>query len=161
MVTTTSGRIELAPDAVMADLPRLHDLMASAGDADVLLVGRRHLRTNNSWMHNVPMLRRGRDLCTLHVHPSDAVAWGLEDGGEAKVANDTGTVRVTVEVTEDIRPGVVSLPHGFGHDLDGVEQSVASARPGANVNLLVDTTTIDPLSGTSGLTAVPVHVGPA
>lgn len=161
VLTTASGRIELAPPALLADLPRLQELQATVPSDATLLVGRRHLRTNNSWMHNVPMLRRGRDLCTLHVHPDDAAAWGVADGGRAKVAGPTGTVVVPVEVTEDIRPGVVSLPHGFGHDLDGIEQEVATAAPGVNVNLLLDTTTIDPLSGTSGLTAVPVEVAPA
>jgi anaerobic selenocysteine-containing dehydrogenase len=161
VLTTEDRRIALAPPALLADLPRLRTLLDQTGSADTLLVGRRHLRTNNSWMHNVPMLRRGADLCTLQVHPADAEAWGIVDGGTAKVETDTGTVHVTVEVTDAIRVGVVSLPHGFGHDLDGIELGEASARPGVNVNQLIDTTTIDPLSGTSGLTAVPVRVAPA
>ena len=159
VLTTESGRIELAPRALLDDVARLEQLRATAGRADTLLVGRRHLRTNNSWMHNLARLDGARDLCTLHVHPADAARWGIADGGQAQVSTDTGKVTVTVEVTEDIRPGVVSLPHGFGHDLAGVEQAVA--RPGVNVNTLMDTVTIDPLSGTAGLTAVPVQVGPA
>ena len=160
MLTTASGHVELAPPALLEDLPRLQDLLETAGQAATLLVGRRHLRTNNSWMHNLPMLRGG-ELCTLHVHPDDATAWGLTDTGRARVWTDTGKVEVTVEVTEDIRPGVVSLPHGFGHDLDGIEQSIAEDDAGVNVNLLIGTATVDPLSGTSGLTAVPVQVEPA
>ncbi len=160
VLTTASGKVELAPPALLDDLPRLHELLDSAGTASTLLVGRRHLRTNNSWMHNLPMLRGG-ELCTLQVHPEDATTWGLGDAGRARVWTDTGKVEVTVEVTEDIRPGVVSLPHGFGHDLDGIEQTIDAGDAGVNVNLLIGTATIDPLSGTAGLTAVPVQVEPA
>ena len=158
VLTTTSGRIELAPAALVDDVARLRELCATTGAAETLLVGRRHLRTNNSWMHNVPSLQRGGELCTLHLHPDDADRWGIADGSTAEVRSATGHLRVVAEVTDDIRPGVVSLPHGFGHDLDGVEQSVARRRPGVNVNVLVTRACIDPLSGTSGLTAVPVEV---
>ncbi|MBY5162028.1 molybdopterin-dependent oxidoreductase [Salsipaludibacter albus] len=157
VLTTASGRVELAPAAIMADVARLVALRDAQSDGP-LLVGRRHLRTNNSWMHNLPHLRGTRDLCTLQVHPDDAIAWGLSDGGHALVSTDDGAVTVPVEVTDDIRPGVVSLPHGFGHDLDGIELDVAGDRPGANVNLLMSSTTLDPLSGTAALTAVPVSV---
>ncbi len=160
VLTTASGRIELGAPALLADIARLHRLLEQTDTAETLLVGRRHLRTNNSWMHNVATLQGRRDLCTLLVHPDDAARWGVEHGGQAQVTSATGKVEVPVEVTDDIRPGVVSLPHGFGHDLDGIEQSVAAARPGVNVNVLVDTVTIDPLSGTAGLTAVPVQLGP-
>jgi anaerobic selenocysteine-containing dehydrogenase len=160
VLVTASGRIELAPEPIVTDLERL------AGELDrppalPLLVGRRHLRTNNSWMHNLPGLRGQKPLCTLQVHPTDASAWGLSDGGSAKVSTDSGTVIVTVEITEDVRPGVVSLPHGFGHDLPGIEQRVATAAPGVNVNRLPSPAALDPLSGTSALTAVPVDVQPA
>lgn len=102
----------------------------------------------------------GDDPDGWSLDPDDAARWGVTHQGHAQVTSATGRVEVAVEVTDDIRPGVVSLPHGFGHDLDGIEQSVASARPGVNVNVVVDTVTIDPLSGTAGLTAVPVQVGP-
>jgi predicted molibdopterin-dependent oxidoreductase YjgC len=92
-------------------------------------VGRRHLRSNNSWMHNLPHLARGRDLCTLHVHPDDAARLGLADGGAAPLTSRAGEVRVAVELTNAIMPGVVSLPHGFGHDEAGVQLTVAAARP--------------------------------
>jgi anaerobic selenocysteine-containing dehydrogenase len=160
VVNTASGRVELAPPVLVADLERLA-VLRDAPAAEVLLVGRRHLRTNNSWMHNVASLRGTRELCTLQVHPDDAAAWGLAAGGRATVANDTGAVEVDVEVTDDIRPGVVSLPHGFGHDLDGIGMQVAVGQPGANVNLLMSPGALDPLSGTAALTAVPVSVTPA
>lgn len=158
VLTTRSGRLELAPPELVADLPRLGDLLDQSPD-QTLLVGRRHLRTNNSWGHNVAGLQGARDLCTLHVHPDDATDWELAD--RAVVRSKTGEVVVPVERTEDIRRGVVSLPHGFGHDLEGIELTVASSRPGANVNLLTRAGGLDPLSGTAGLTAVPVEVLPA
>lgn len=157
VLCTASGKVELAPSDIVADLDRV----ATALDADpdgLVLVGRRHLRTNNSWNHNLPMLAKGRDLCTLHVHPGDADRLGLEDGGHATVRSRVGEVIAPVEVTEDIAPGVVSLPHGFGHDLPGIQQKVASARPGVNSNVLSDGDDLDPLSGTAVLNGIPVEV---
>lgn len=159
-VVTESGLVELAPAAVIADVPRLVASMGDLSDGP-LLVGRRHLRTNNSWMHNLATLNGTKSLCTLSVHPDDAAAWGLLDGGRARVRSDDGEVEVPVHVTDEIRRGVVSLPHGFGHDLDGVEQPEAAKQDGANVNRLLSRRTIDPLSGTSALNAVPVRVVPA
>jgi anaerobic selenocysteine-containing dehydrogenase len=150
-------RIVLAPPAIIDDLPRLGELM---DETDLtLLVGRRHLRTNNSWMHNLETLAGTTPLCTLHVHPDDATAWGVKDGQQAVVRGPAGALTVQVEVTEDIRRGVVSLPHGFGHDLEGVDQSITEA--GVNLNVLTDSTRLDPLSGTAALTAVGVQVEPA
>jgi anaerobic selenocysteine-containing dehydrogenase len=156
-----SGRIELAPPAILDDVARLQALPDALSDDALLLVGRRHLRTNNSWGQNVPSLQGTRDLCVLFLHPDDALAAGVKDGQDVGVTSSTGQVVVSVEVTDDIRPGVVSLPHGFGQDLDGIELTVASSRPGANVNRLVGRATLDPLSGTSGLSGVPVEVAPA
>lgn len=147
-------RLVLAPPAVIGDVPRLQGLLDDT--TETLLVGRRHLRTNNSWMHNLETLAGDSPLCTLHVHPSDAAAWGLQDGGTAAVSGPAGTVTARVEVTEDIRQGVVSLPHGFGHDLDGIEQSITEA--GSSLNRVTDPVAIDPLSGTAALTAVGVTV---
>jgi anaerobic selenocysteine-containing dehydrogenase len=123
-----------------------------------VLIGRRHLRTNNSWGQNVPSLTRGRDLCTLQMHPADAEQRGLEDGKPARVTSRVGEVTVTVELTDDLRPGVVSLPHGFGHDLDGVGLSVARRKPGANTNVLTDPALLDRVSGTAVLNGIPVQV---
>lgn len=150
-------RLVLAPDAVVRDLPRLRELLDAA--QTTLLVGRRHLRTNNSWMHNLDTLAGSTPLCTLHVNSEDAGAWGLVDGGEAVVSGPAGSVTARVEITDDIRRGVVSLPHGFGHDLEGIDQSITEA--GANVNLLTDPSDLDPLSGTAALSAVGVTVAPA
>ncbi|MEX1162676.1 MAG: molybdopterin dinucleotide binding domain-containing protein, partial [Nitriliruptor sp.] len=126
-----------------------------------VLIGRRHLRTNNSWSHNTPSLGRGRQLCTIQVHPDDAARDGLRDGGRAHVTSAAGTLEVDVEVTDDLRPGVVSLPHGFGHDLEGVELAVARERGGANSNVLTDRFQLDTISGNAVLNAIPVEVVPA
>lgn len=161
VVITPSGAVELAPPQVIADLDRVADGLAELVADGLVLVGRRHLRTNNSWMHNVPMLAKGVDLCTLQVHADDAARLGLSDGGSARVGSRVGEVVAPVEVTEDILPGVVSLPHGFGHDADGIRLQVAEARPGVNSNLLTDESDLDPLSGTAVLNGIPVTVAPA
>ena len=142
----------------MADVERLERGL-SRGNG-MVLIGRRHLRSNNSWMHNLPMLVRGHERCTLLVHPDDAVRLGLEDGGRATVRSRVGTVQAPVEVTDEVRAGVVSLPHGWGHDLDGVEMSVASEHAGSNSNLLADETQVDPLSGNAVLNGIPVELAP-
>jgi anaerobic selenocysteine-containing dehydrogenase len=111
-------------------------------------------------MHNIDVLVRGRDRCTLEIHPDDAWRTGVEQGGMAKVTSDTGTVVASVEVTDEIMPGVVSLPHGWGHDMDGTELSVASRRPGVNSNIL-STGEMDPVSGNAILNGIPVEVVPA
>jgi anaerobic selenocysteine-containing dehydrogenase len=136
------------------------DAKANANANAMVLIGRRDLRSNNSWMHNVEVLVKGKARCTLHVHPDDAGRLGLADGGEAAVRSRTGEVTVPVEVTDAIRPGVVSIPHGWGHDLDGVELSVARRHAGVNSNLLADEELIDPVSGTSVLNGIPVEVAP-
>ena len=128
----------------------------------MVLIGRRHVRSNNSWMHNVDVLVKGKDRCTLQVHPDDAsLRIGLSDGGDARVTSRVGSLSAPVEVTDIVRPGVVSLPHGWGHDLPGVELAVAGKRPGVNVNLLTDGAELDPLSGNAVLNGVPVEVIPA
>jgi anaerobic selenocysteine-containing dehydrogenase len=161
VLRTPSGRIELAPSPLVDDLVRLHDRAAEFAGRGLVLVGRRHLRSNNSWMHNVDVLVKGRPRCTLQVHPDDAAALGLVDGGAARVTSRVGSVQAPVEVTEAIRPGVVSLPHGWGHDLPGARLRVAAEHAGVNSNVLSDDAAIDPLSGTSVLNGIPVTVGPA
>jgi anaerobic selenocysteine-containing dehydrogenase len=160
VLRTPSGLIELAPGLLVADVARLRAALAAAPDTRVLN-GRRDLRSNNSWMHNVEVLVKGKPRCTLHVHPDDAGRLGLADGADAEVRSRTGSVTVPVEVTDAIRPGVVSIPHGWGHDLDGVELSVARRHAGVNSNLLADEELIDPVSGTSVLNGIPVAVAPA
>ena len=117
------------------------------------------MKSNNSWMHNVPVLMKGRSLrCTMHLHPDDAAALGLVDGDPAVVTSRVGQVTVPVEVTDAIRPGVVSIPHGWGHDGPGVQLRVAREKAGVNSNVLTDEALMDPVSGTSVLNGIPVSV---
>ncbi|MFF0215644.1 molybdopterin-dependent oxidoreductase [Streptomyces vinaceus] len=159
VLRTRSGRIELLPDPITAELPRLRAALADR-PATLVLVGRRHLRSNNSWLHNVPALTGGSNRCTLQVNPEDAGRLGLTEGGLARITADGGSLEVPVEVTDTVRTGVVSLPHGWGHDRDGARLSVASAAPGANVNQLLDGSRLDPLSGTAVLNGFPVELTP-
>jgi anaerobic selenocysteine-containing dehydrogenase len=165
VLRTPSGKIELAPPALVADVARLERGLARAvaearagGVAPLVLVGRRTLRSNNSWMHNLDVLVKGRPACTLHVHPDDAARLGLADGGSARVRSRVGALEIPVEVTDGIMPGVVSIPHGWGHDDPGVALQVATAHAGANSNLLADDTALDPLSGNAVLNGIPVSV---
>ncbi|MEV5701146.1 molybdopterin-dependent oxidoreductase [Streptomyces anthocyanicus] len=156
---TRSGKVELLPAPIAADLPRL----ARARDerpAGLVLVGRRHLRSNNSWMHNVPALTGGSNRCTLHVHPEDAARLGLRGAQPVRVTGPGGAVTVPAEVTDAVRPGVVSLPHGWGHDRLGTRQTHAATDPGVNVNQLLDGSALDPLSGNAVLNGVPVTLTP-
>jgi anaerobic selenocysteine-containing dehydrogenase len=164
VLRTPSGMVELAPPPIVEDVARLRAALDTVDDPDapdeLMLIGRRDLRSNNSWMHNVEVLVKGRPRCTLHVHPDDAARLGLSDGAPAWVASRTGSVTIPVEVTDAIRPGVVSIPHGWGHDLDGVELEVARRHAGVNSNVLADDTLLDPLSGTAVLNGIPVTVAP-
>jgi anaerobic selenocysteine-containing dehydrogenase len=157
---TRGGMIELAPEPLVADVARLRDALGRARDDAPVLVGRRHLRSNNSWMHNLPMLVRGPAQCTLHVHPDDAERYGLTDGAPALVRSRTGAVEAEVEVTDAVMPGVVSLPHGWGHDAPGSQLSVASTHAGTNSNRLSDELLIDALSGNAVLNGIPVTLAP-
>jgi anaerobic selenocysteine-containing dehydrogenase len=157
VLRTPSGRIELAPEVLLADLERLEASLERPAPA-LVLVGRRHVRSNNSWMHNLPMLAKGPARCTLQLHPRDAAQRGLTDGALARVTSRVGSVLAPVEVTDGIAPGVACLPHGWGHDHPETQLSVASARPGANSNVLTDEMVLDPLSGTAALNGIPVEV---
>lgn len=159
VLRTASGTIELATPAILDDLVRLAGRLAEApADGELLLVGRRHLRSNNSWMHNLEVLVRGKDRCTLQLHPADAERLGMTDGDRVVVSGAGNGLEVTAEVTDDIRQGVVSLPHGWGHDGPELGISVASRHAGVNSNRLTPNDLIDPLSGTSVLNALPVQV---
>jgi anaerobic selenocysteine-containing dehydrogenase len=157
---TRGGMIELAPEPLVADVARLRDALGAARDDSPVLVGRRHLRSNNSWMHNLPVLVKGPPQCTLQVHPADAERYGLVDGEPAELRSRTGTVTAEVEVTDEIMPGVVSLPHGWGHDADGTGLSVAAAHAGTNSNVLADEQLFDPVSGNAVLNGIPVQLAP-
>ncbi|MFF0201715.1 molybdopterin-dependent oxidoreductase [Streptomyces sp. NPDC005017] len=156
---TASGRVELLPAPIAADLPRLREAMGER-PAGLLLVGRRHLRSNNSWMHNVPALTGGSNRCTLHLNPEDAEQFGVHDGSDVTLKGAGGAVTVPVEVTDAVRRGVVSLPHGWGHDRPGTRLSHAAKNPGVNVNQLLDGTLLDPLSGNAVLNGIPVELTP-
>ena len=156
---TPSGKVELAPSPIIDDVGALADTLVATVEADELvLVGRRHLRSNNSWMHNVRVLVKGAERCTLQMHPDDAAGRGLSSGDSASVTSAAGSVQATVEVTDEIMAGVVSLPHGWGHDRPGTAMEVAQRRPGVNSNVLTDATVVDPLSGNTALNAIPVTV---
>ncbi|MET7849370.1 molybdopterin oxidoreductase family protein [Streptomyces avermitilis] len=154
---TRSGRIELLPEPIAGDLPRLREALRERS-AGFVLIGRRHLRSNNSWLHNVPALTGGSNRCTLHIHPEDAERLGLTDGAPVRVRGAGGAVTAPVEVTDGIRRGVVSLPHGWGHDRPGTRMSHAALDPGVNVNQLLDGSLLDPLSGNAVLNGVPVEL---
>ncbi|MDV6011160.1 molybdopterin-dependent oxidoreductase [Haloechinothrix sp. LS1_15] len=161
VLTTASGRIEFAPEAITRDVPRLAAELTRHRNGGMVLIGRRHLSSNNSWMHNLEPLVRGSNRCTAHVHPTDARRLGLVDGGLATIASRAGAVEAQVEVTEDVAPGVVSMPHGWGHGVDGVRTEVAAAHPGVNSNVLADEQLLDELSGTAVLNGIPIEVAPA
>jgi len=164
VLRTPSGMVELAPEPLVADVERLRASLLRAADGDdgaLVLIGRRHLRSNNSWMHNIGTLVKGKARCTLQVNPADAVRIGLEDGHAARVSSRTGTLVAPVELTDAVTPGVVSLPHGWGHDLPGVAMAVARAHAGVNSNLLADDERYDELSGNAVLNGIPVQVAPA
>jgi len=158
VLRTPSGRVELAPEAIVADVPRLREELARAANGGIVLIGRRQLRSNNSWMHNLLPLVKGKDRCTAWMHPADADRLGISDGAPVRVTSRTGEVQIAVEVTPDIMPGVVSIPHGWGHDVDGVRLAVAAAHAGVNSNILADEMLLDPLSGNVVFNGIPVEV---
>ncbi len=127
----------------------------------LLLVGRRDLRSNNSWMHNIDVLVKGKPRCTVHVHPDDACRLGVTDGADVCVRSRSGAIVLAAEVTDAVMPGVVSIPHGWGHGADGIQLRTAAAQPGANTNVLARTDMFDPLSGNAVLNGIPVELVPA
>jgi anaerobic selenocysteine-containing dehydrogenase len=160
VLRTASGKIELAPEPITKDVERLKAALERPRNGGMVLVGRRQLRSNNSWMHNVPNLVRGKERCTMHVHPDDADRLEIEDGAHARVTSNAGSIEITAEVTDAVMPGVISIPHGWGHDEPDMQLSVAAEHAGANSNLLADETLIDPLSGNAVLNGIPVEVAP-
>ena len=160
VLRTPGGRIDLAPGRITGDLPRLLAALERPAPATVL-IGRRHLRSNNSWCHNLPALVKGKERCTLLIHPADAARVGVADGGRARVTSRVGSVVAPVAISDEMMEGVVSLPHGWGHDADGTRLSVASSHPGVNVNVLSDPEALDALSGNAAFNGVPVEIEPA
>ncbi len=127
---------------------------------DDRLVGRRDLRSNNSWMHNLPVLVKGKARCTVHVHPDDAARLGLGDGADVRVSSASGAIVLPAEVTDAVMPGVVSTPHGWGHNIEGTQMTTAARNAGANSNLLARTDLFDPLSGNAVFSGIPVELAP-
>lgn len=160
VLTTPSGKIELIHEHITGDIPRLLTRLGQ-DNPPLVLTSRRHLRSNNSWMHNVPALMRGRDRCTLLIHPDDANRAGIANGDLAQVITSAGAVEAPAEVSEDMMPGVVSLPHGWGHGLDGTALQTANARPGVNSNVLNPAELLDVPSNTQVVNGVPCDVRPA
>ena len=158
---TEDKQIQCAHPDFLAELQRFAASLTDEQPDSLRLIGRRHVRSNNSWLHNSKRLLKGPERCTLMIHPDDAAARGLEDGGMATVTSRVNSVEIVVEITDDVMPGVVSIPHGFGHGRKGVGLSVAREKPGVSLNDLTDPESFDPLSGNAVLNATPVTVEPA
>jgi len=155
---TRDRKVHLAPAVHLADLPRLERRFATPPADELVVIGRRDLRSNNSWMHNTPRLVKGPPRCTLLIHPADAAPRGLVDGALARVPTPTGAIELPTELTTDVMPGVVSIPHGWGHGRPGTRLTVASTVAGVSLNDILDPARIDELSGTSALTGQPVEI---
>jgi len=155
---TYDGLIHCAPEMPLKDLAAFKaDFTVPAKDS-FSLIGRRHIRSNNSWLHNSHRLLKGPNRCTLMIHPDDAAKLSLKDGDFAEVFNHVGSVELPIEITEDIMPSVVSIPHGYGHGRKDVKLSIAANNPGVSMNDLTDPAVIDDLSGNAVLNAVPVQI---
>ena len=158
---TDDARIHLVPDFVMSDLERLNaEAQKEAGD-ELLLIGRRHVRSNNSWMHNSQRLVKGKPRWHLLMHPEDMASRGIEDQSSVTIRSRVGSVETTVSSSEEVMKGVVCLPHGWGHKRDGVKLQVASQQGGVSMNDLTDDKFVDALSGNAALNGVPVEVSAA
>ena len=160
---TANKRINLTPEPLAADVDRLKTAVAEMemeNGRALLLIGRRQLRSNNSWMHNSPRLVKGKNRCTLLLHPDDAAARQIVDGQTVRLRSRVGQVDVAVELTNDMMPGVVSLPHGWGHGREGVRLATAVTHPGVSLNDLTDDQAIDALTGNAAFSGLPVMVEP-
>ncbi len=155
---TEDKLIQCAHPDFLAELQRFAGSLGDERSDMLRLIGRRHVRSNNSWLHNSKRLLKGPERCTLMVHPDDAAERGISDGDMATVESRVNSVEIVVEVTDDVMPGVVSIPHGFGHGREGVGLSVAASKPGVSINDLTDPSSFDPLSGNAVLNATPVTV---
>jgi len=155
---TKDRKIHLAPGEYLDDLDRLRGRLESWAPGELVLIGRRQLRSSNSWLHNSARLVKGKPRCTLLVSPADAERYGLADGEPAVLSSAAGEVEVPVEVTDQMMPGVVSLPHGWGHGRPGVRLGVASQHPGASINDVTDEQFVDELTGTAALSGQRVKI---
>jgi anaerobic selenocysteine-containing dehydrogenase len=158
---TPNQRINLVPDRIVADLERVwryvdDESQSVTDDCELLLIGRRHLRDNNSWMHNVQRLVKGKNRCTVLLNSADAHARKLSDGQTVRVTSRVGSVELPVQISDDIMPGVISIPHGYGHARDGVKMTIARQNPGVSANDLTDELLLDQLTGNAAVNGVPV-----
>ena len=158
-LNTPNQKIQIMPEPMVNDLQRLQQHANTLLESkSLLLIGRRDLRTNNSWMHNSERLVKGKDRCALLMHPKDAQQHNVQHAQKAKIQSRVGALTVTINVTESIMPGVVCLPHGWGHDQDGIALRVAQTNPGINKNTLTDDQFVDGLSGNAIFNGVPVMI---
>ena len=161
---TENGEIHLAPDLYLEDLARLRRTVADAAAIELSypyqLIGRRLTRSHNTWTHNSPRLTRGRNPCTLQVHPADAASLGITSGQVVRVRSRAGEIRVEAEVTDDLLEGVVSIPQGWGHGQPETRMTVAAAQPGVSINDLTDTGRVDELTGNAAFNGTPVAIEP-
>ena len=167
---TSDKRIQLAPKALVEDIERLkawerasergHPARNTTPESNghLLLIGRRGLRSNNSWMHNSERLVKGKPQCTMLMHPEDAAERALEQGQRAVVKSRTGSIEIPIEISDEMMQGVVCIPHGWGHDRQGIQLEVAQQNAGASINDLTDNLAIDALCGTAAFNGTPVTV---
>ena len=157
-LATKSSKIDCAPSFIIKDLDRLYQAKSNNEIDDLLLIGRRHVRSNNSWMHNYHRLVKGKPRWQLMMHPDDMQTRGIADGSQVIIKSRVGQVTTTVISTDEVMPGVVSLPHGWGHNKNGVKMGIARQQQGVNCNELTDDKFIDAASGNAALNGVPVKV---
>ena len=177
---TPNKHIQLAPEELVKDIARLKDWerrerghparitspervhfdqdASTASNGHLLLIGRRHLRSNNSWLHNTERLLKGKPRCTMLIHPDDAADRGLEQGQKVRVRSEIGSIEIACEITDAMMPGVVSIPHGWGHDRKGIQLAIAQQQPGQSINDLTDNRAVDALCGTAAFNGTPVTV---
>jgi anaerobic selenocysteine-containing dehydrogenase len=159
---TADQKIELVPDFAPEEVYRLAEglteTVAAPEENEFLLVGRRHLRSNNSWMHNAPGLAKGKNRCTVQISEVDAARLAISSGQEVAVTSRTGTITISAEVTDEMMPGVISIPHGFGHHRKGTKLEVAEATPGVSVNDITDEKLLDPITGNAAFSGQRVRV---
>ena len=159
---TSDKRIKLAPELFLNDMPRalarLHSQPAKINDSEMLLIGRRHVRSNNSWMHNSHRLVKGKNRCTAMLHPEDAARLQIENGSLVRISSRVGSIELPAEITSEIMLGVISVPHGFGHNRAGTQLGIASQHAGVSLNDITDEQHLDTLTGVTALNGLPVQV---
>lgn len=159
---TADRRIKLAPEIYLNDMARartrLQGQTKKTDRTDMLLIGRRHVRSNNSWMHNSHRLVKGKNRCTAMLHPEDAARLQIENGSLVRISSRVGSIDLPAEITSEIMLGVVSVPHGFGHDRDGIKLGIASQHAGVSLNDITDEQYFDALTGVAALNGLPVQI---